>query len=156
MSKKRIEWIDIMKGILIFLVIFGHSLQGIVGKLHLTHGSIYDAMQVCYSFHMAAFFFVAGFFVENWVRRPFKIAMIQKIRRLVIPYFIWAFITASVMQLAGSLTNNGLGLKEFLLSPFISFSEYWFLYVLFFIMIIYYMFVHYFNRGGELSFSLYQ
>ena len=45
---KRIEWIDIAKGILIVLVVLGHSeISGI-------------AASVINSFHMAAFFFLAG------------------------------------------------------------------------------------------------
>lgn len=148
-SKTHLAWVDIMKGILIFLVIFGHSLQGIVGKFHLQSGSIYAGMRVFYGFHMAAFFFVAGFFVINWVKRSPKVALMQKVHRLVVPYFVWSFITASAMQLAGSLTNNQLGLKDFMMSPFMPFSEYWFLYVLFFIFIVYYAVVHNLNRGGR-------
>ena len=45
---KRIEWIDIAKGILIVLVVLGHSeISGI-------------AASVINSFHMAASFFLAG------------------------------------------------------------------------------------------------
>lgn len=38
------------------------------------------------------------------------------------------------MQIASNYTNNGLGIKAFLLSPIVPFSQYWFLYVLFFIL----------------------
>lgn len=150
-QSQRLTWVDLMKGMLIFLVIFGHSLQGIVGKLNLHSGSIFNGMQVCYSFHMAAFFFVGGFFVSSWVKRFPKIAIAQKIRRLVVPYFIWSFITAIAMQIASGATTNGLGIREFLLSPFIPFSEYWFLYVMFIIFMIYYAVVHNFNRGGQIA-----
>ena len=45
---KRIEWIDIAKGILRVLVVLGHSeISGV-------------AASVMNSFHMAAFFFLAG------------------------------------------------------------------------------------------------
>ena len=64
---KRIEWIDIAKGILIVLVVLGHSeISGI-------------AASVINSFHMAAFFFLAGLTIMwtsykiNSHKIPFKV-----------------------------------------------------------------------------------
>ena len=48
MSKKRIEWVDISKGIAIILMIIGHS-----GIPHFLNNWIY-------SFHMPFFFFISG------------------------------------------------------------------------------------------------
>lgn len=58
------------------------------------------------------------------------------------------------MQFASSYTNNGLGIKEFLLSPIIPFSQFWFLYVLFFIHIIYYILLNIKVFNGKLFFLL--
>ncbi len=47
---KRIEWVDIARGIGIILVILGHIGIGKVGKF-------------IYSFHIPLFFFLSGFLV---------------------------------------------------------------------------------------------
>ena len=58
---RRIEWIDSWKGLLIFLVVLGHAVGG---ASHLTAGNSRwlneCAYRVIYSFHMSAFFFIAG------------------------------------------------------------------------------------------------
>lgn len=85
---------------------------------------------------MATFFVISGFFV-NFLLRPFFKELVGKIKRLVLPYFIWSFILAASMQVASKYTNSGLGLKDFISSPIKPFSEYWYLYVLFFIFLAY-------------------
>lgn len=37
-STKRIEWVDIAKGLTIILVVFGHALQGVVDSQGITPG----------------------------------------------------------------------------------------------------------------------
>lgn len=155
---KHIEAIDVLKGITIILVVIGHAVQGIISSQHLTinteYNSIFILKQIIYGFHMPLFFIIAGLFINSWSKRNFKDAILQKIFRLVIPYFIWSAITAIAMQFASNYTNNGLGIKEFLLSPIIPFSQYWFLYVLFFIHIIYYVLVNIKICNGKLLFLL--
>lgn len=140
---KHIEAIDMLKGITIILVVIGHALGGVIDSQHLTinteYNSIFILKQMIYGFHMPLFFIIAGMFISSWIKRPLKEAVSQKTLRLLIPYFFWSFITALSMQIASNYTNNGLGIKDFLLSPIVPFSQYWFLYVLFFIHIIYYV-----------------
>lgn len=155
---KHIEAIDVLKGITILLVVIGHAVQGVVSSEHLTisteYSSIFILKKIIYGFHMPLFFIIAGLFVSSWSKRNFKEAVSQKISRLVIPYFIWSAITATAMQIASNYTNSGLGIKDFLLSPIIPFSQYWFLYVLFFIHIIYYFLVNIKILDGKLLFLL--
>lgn len=155
---KHIETIDILKGITIILVVIGHAVQGVASSQHLTlnteYSSIFILKQIIYGFHMPLFFIIAGLFINSWVKRSFKEAILQKILRLLIPYFFWSFITALSMQFASSYTNNGLGIREFLLSPIIPFSQYWFLYVLFFIHVIYYILININLFNGKLFFLL--
>lgn len=155
---KHIESIDVLKGITIILVVIGHAVQGVVSSQQLTinteYSSIFILKQIIYGFHMPLFFIIAGLFINSWVKRSFKEAISQKIIRLLVPYFIWSAITAIAMQFASSYTNNGLGIKEFLLSPIIPFSQYWFLYVLFFIHIIFFILVNIKICNGKLLFLL--
>jgi fucose 4-O-acetylase-like acetyltransferase len=63
MGKKRLEWIDVLKGITIYLVIIGHVIQYGNGKTYLDTESFWDnyIFQFIYSFHMPLFIFLSGF-----------------------------------------------------------------------------------------------
>lgn len=146
---KRIDTIDILKGITIILVVFGHAVQGIVDSNNLSlntdFSSIYITKQVIYGFHMPVFFIVSGFFLTKWLKKDKPTALKKKTKRLVYPYFVWSFITALFMQIASKFTNNGLGLIDFVKSPVIPFSQYWFLYLLFFFHLVYFVVDIFFN-----------
>lgn len=135
---KRILWIDYAKCFGIILVVLGHALQGVLVSRNLSNTSGIVVMRdFVYGFHMPMYFILSGIFAERWGNRTVKVAISQKIRTIVIPYFVWTIITGSAMQLVSKYTNNGLGIKNVILSPIIPFSEYWFLYTLFFIFILY-------------------
>lgn len=137
---KRIQWVDISKGIGILLVIYGHALGGIINALPATRATILSVpYNIIYGFHMPLFFFLSGIFAVKWVQRNFRLALHQKVVSLVIPYFVWTIITGTIMALAQKYTNSGLGVRNILISPIAPFSEYWFLYVLFFIFLVYYI-----------------
>lgn len=141
--KKRIETIDILKGITITLVVFGHAAQGIIDSNNLSlktnFSSIFITKEVIYGFHMPVFFIISGFFLTSWLKNDRISSLKKKTKRLVYPYFVWSFITALFMQIASNFTNNGLGLIDFIKSPVFPFSQYWFLYLLFFFHLIYFV-----------------
>ncbi|MGB0880815.1 MAG: acyltransferase family protein [Polaribacter sp.] len=73
--KKRISWIDQVKGFGIILVIYGHNLPYIESYI--------------YSFHMPLFFFIGGLFHPNQI----NIGIIKKrAKQILIPYFLWSFL----------------------------------------------------------------
>ena len=71
--KKRIEWIDIFKGIAILLVVIGHSNSPINGYI--------------YSFHMAAFLFISGFLC-SYKNKDILEYSLKKIYTLIIPFVL--------------------------------------------------------------------
>ena len=57
---KRIVWADALKGLLIVLVVLGHSIQA--SKIQLGESFINDYLwNLIYSFHMPAFIAISGF-----------------------------------------------------------------------------------------------
>ncbi len=82
MSKKRVEWVDISKGIGILLVIIGHCVY--LG--HFAHNWIF-------SFHMQLFFILSGLFLsQDSVVNCFK----KKCKQLIIPYIVFCIIGLAV------------------------------------------------------------
>lgn len=78
-NKKRIEWIDICKGLGIFLVVIGHT--GIA-KVSQTE---YDWI---YSFHMPFFYMISGLVFNETKYDTFGKYIKRRLKTLVIPFFI--------------------------------------------------------------------
>ena len=140
---QRVESVDLMKGIAILLVVLGHAIGAVTSSHTITDipESFFISNGVIYSFHMPVFFLIAGLFIEKWTRQGWKEAFKKKIYRLAVPYFAWGFLMAVYKQAGSAYANSQEGIYTFLLSPFVPWNIFWFLYVLLFIQIIYYGFV---------------
>lgn len=75
----RFPYLDILKGLGIFFVVFGH----------ITHINI--LREYIWSFHMPLFFFISGFLHNS--NSYFKEFLKKKIKSLYIPYILFFFIT---------------------------------------------------------------
>lgn len=71
--KKRVAWIDILKGILILCVIWGHSSA--------------FGVKVVYLFHMPLFFLISGY-TERYEEKSLLNIFVSKFAALVVPYFL--------------------------------------------------------------------
>ncbi len=87
--EKRIEWIDIAKGIGIILVVIGHISQNKI------------ISNFIYSFHMPLFFILSGFLYkpkEKYVRKKAKTILIPYIVFAIISYIYWFFIERNMRE----------------------------------------------------------
>ncbi len=78
---KRIEYIDIARGIGILLVVMGHNDFSLISPF---------VYQVIYSFHMPLFFFLSGYFLDPSV--PFFDFLRKRFNSLLKPYFFTLFL----------------------------------------------------------------
>ncbi len=74
-ERKRIEWLDIMKGFAILLVVYGHILQN------------EKAVDLIYMIHLPIFMFVSGLLYKQ---EKFKNNVIKKSKSILIPYFFFS------------------------------------------------------------------
>ena len=90
MSKcgQRIEFIDIIKGIAIILVIIGHTSPD--------KTEILPYKSIIYAFHMPLFFILSGMFVatcrENYSLKTLKDFLHKNFIALIVPFMIWGTI----------------------------------------------------------------
>lgn len=139
----RTKWVDIAKGIGIILVVYGHVLRGLhEANLDMSERFFEVSDALVYGFHMPLFFFLSGMFAAKWARRDLPTATFQKTQSLLYPYVIWSLLQGVIMIALSSLTNNtedGLTFSNLgyhiALAPF---GQFWFLYALFFIFMLYY------------------
>lgn len=103
-AKNRLEWLDIAKGIAIFLVVVGHTVD---------KGT---ARHLIFSFHMPLFFILAGFTLRA---KPWKVVVKSSAKRLLLPYVLVvavqllpSFLTSTV-----PLSSRFLALVQVLVFP---------------------------------------
>ena len=99
-KRKRIEWVDIAKGITIVLMIIGHT------------GCPRIISSWIYSFHMPLFFILSGL-TTNWGGHYLAFAL-KKIKSMLIPFLWYSFFMCVLLYLFGiehpySSLSNGWG-----------------------------------------------
>ncbi len=93
LNVKRIEWIDVCKGLGIFLVFIGHTN---VSQLSRT---LYDWI---YSFHMPLFYMLSGLVFDKTKYNTFRKYINRRFKTLILPFFILntiLYIIAEVLNL---------------------------------------------------------
>jgi fucose 4-O-acetylase-like acetyltransferase len=132
-ARGRSNAVDIVKGIAIILVVIGHTGQGMTHRgwwgtprAHFTEAFIY-------SFHMPAFFFVAGLFVVGSIaKRGARQFIIEKLKTIFYPYALMAILSAAIAPMIEQFRSNK---HPFAWGPFllhlIDGEVSWFLFVLF-------------------------
>jgi fucose 4-O-acetylase-like acetyltransferase len=125
-ENKRIEWIDVLRGIAIFLVVWGH-ISYIGSDEPMIHS-------VIYSFHMPLFFFISGLVIGMksdqlsydiiWFRR--------RTIKLVVPYLtcsiLYILLNASLNHFIQ--TNTVVKYTDIVYLAYKPVAQFWFLWVL--------------------------
>jgi fucose 4-O-acetylase-like acetyltransferase len=136
----RVRWVDFAKGIGIFLVVLGHALGGLIASGVLPAKSLYEfAIQWMYCYHMPLFFFLAGLFVARSARRPFCPYLINKAALIVYPYVVWSCVTGVAQHFASGYANHALSWSRLLEISYKPIDQYWFLYVIFLMYVLYWL-----------------
>ena len=101
------EWVDRWKGLLIALVVLGHSV-GVAS--HFAHGmtmELFDYLyKVIYCFHMPAFFCLMGYVWRVKEDEGFGIFCRKKFMRLIVPYLFFA-VWGTIIYYAASGAFRG-------------------------------------------------
>jgi len=99
-SGTRSNIVDIVKGIAITLVAYGHTSQGMIHRgWWSSPGAVFSDVFV-YTFHMPAFFFVSGLFVmSSLAKRGSKAFAIDKVKTILYPYVLFGFLSIPIEPL---------------------------------------------------------
>jgi len=84
---KRLDFIDSLKGVAIFLMVWGHSIQYLRDGADFIHNPVFE---IIYSFHMPLFFLMSGFFFNSSLKLNLKDFLKGKFLQLLLPVITWA------------------------------------------------------------------
>lgn len=137
----RIPWPDYAKGIGILLVVVGHVLRGLVNSSILS-GSGFEGFldRWIYSFHMPLFFFISGMFADHSARRTAGVYVLDKMKVVLYPYLVWSLLQGLVQWKLSAHTNANTTLSDLITILYRPPAQFWFLYILFFVMLIFLFF----------------
>ena len=104
---QRYLWIDRWKGFLIVLVVLGHAVGGAEHFTSIQYGGPLDDVYLfIYRFHMHAFFLIMGIL---WHDLDIKWDIVwKKIKRLLIPYFVFGMLSLLVYALVYHVFINSI------------------------------------------------
>ena len=112
-EKKRIVWIDQLRGLAFYTVILGH--------LSLSAGAI----TWIYSFHMPLFFMISGYTlnIERLYKISFKEHFTKLFKGLLVPYFWMQLISFALRFIVGLVRNKPVSVKEYIIGMLIGHSS---------------------------------
>lgn len=95
---ERVYLFDNIKGIMLYLVAFGHILDVYMGKA----GVEYNLMKYIYLFHMPMFAFVTGYFSKDYDK-----ARENAVRKILIPYLFFqlSYVLVGAIMIALGLAS---------------------------------------------------
>lgn len=136
-EKKRIEFIDALKGFAIICVVLGHIMDGYYkSNLYPDSNDLFWLIFVIiYSFHMGLFFVVSGYLYGVTYCKE-KTKKITQTKRLIYVYIIWCILMWFFKIVFSQWVNIEVRILDIFLIPIKAVDPYWYLYVL----IIYYLF----------------
>ncbi|MEM8638197.1 MAG: acyltransferase [Cyanobacteria bacterium P01_G01_bin.54] len=134
---KYFFWVDYAKGIGITFMVLGHVIRGLSRSNLLTeHHWLLGLDQWIYAFHMSLFFFLSGLFVQSSLRKSTRSLMVQRLKRMVYPYFLWSLMQGTLKIILPQQSNDSVTISNLLDIFHTPLDQFWFLYVLFLLLAI--------------------
>ena len=117
---ERNLFFDFCKGLLIFFVVLGHVLA-----YYSPEKTNHVLFLWISSFHMPCFFFISGIFAVSSLSNGYKDCLLKKTRRLLLPSFVWTFLSFLLFVILGEYTSPDI--RDF----YMEMRKHWFLFALF-------------------------
>ncbi|HNQ95070.1 MAG TPA: acyltransferase family protein, partial [Anaerolineales bacterium] len=117
---KRIEYIDIARGIGILLVVLAHNDFGFISQY---------GYQVIYSFHMPLFFLLSGYFIKTNISffEFFKKRFHSLLKPFLFTLFLIYFLNVSFEKMAFETALRRIGKSLYGTGVYIDWVQLWFL-----------------------------
>lgn len=152
-------WVNYAKGLGIILVVVGHAILALNNTKAFENSVWIEPMQYfadwIYVFHMPLFFILSGFFIQQSVSKGSKPFFTRKLQTIVYPYFLWSILQTLIQILFPLGSRNQLTLSDLISIYYKPVLQFWFLYCLFFLMVLYYLFYLVFKKYTPIYYLLF-
>lgn len=101
---KRLNYIDITRGIAIIFIVLGHALNRSINSIFFT--------KFLYSFHVVLFFIISGYVFKIKDNESFRQFVKKKFFRIIIPYFFWETLFLIPYFMLGQSVGDALSVKS--------------------------------------------
>ncbi|WP_108458931.1 acyltransferase family protein [Devosia naphthalenivorans] len=127
-SKQRLEWVDMAKGLSIFLVVMMYAASS-VGEDTGGVGAFHWGIAFATPFRMPEFFLISGLFLSQVIDRPWRAFADRRIVHYFYFYVLWALI--HIIFKVGLLSTNPVGALEQIAWAVVQpYGVLWFIYML--------------------------
>ena len=127
-TDKRLDWVDMAKGLSIFLVVMMYAASS-VGEDTGGVGVLHWAIAFATPFRMPEFFLISGLFLSQVIDRPWRTFADRRVVHYLYFYALWAVI--HIVFKVGLLAANPVGALEYLAWAVIEpYGVLWFIYML--------------------------
>lgn len=142
-EKKKIEWLAVLQGFSMLLVVIGHvSLTNHPNDPNTPFATFIE--RTIYTFHMPLFIFISGwlfYYTCICKDKAYKDMIVSKTKRLIVPFFVFTFVTMMLKMAFPQLMHRVVDMEE-IINTFVFFrsnplGEMWFVIVLFELMLLY-------------------
>jgi len=137
-NPKQLQWVNYAKAITIILIVYRHTLTGLLGAGIYVNPYFVLANDAVLSFRMPLFMMLSGiFFSSSFRKRTYSGYVGNKISTILYPYIVWASIQLLIQIILSTYTNSVRSFFDFtyLVTHPRALDQFWFLYALFFITI---------------------
>lgn len=125
---KRLDWVDMAKGLSIFLVVMMYAASS-VGEDTGRVGALHWAIAFATPFRMPEFFLISGLFLSQVIDRPWRAFADRRVVHYLYFYVLWALI--HIIFKVGLLAANPVGALEQIAWAVIQpYGVLWFIYML--------------------------
>lgn len=108
---------DEIKGVLILLVLIGHAIYPYSGSNGWSENPVFLFI---YSFHMPLFMYLSGYFSYSSVKKTFQKVLINKVRRVLVPYIVYTALVIIILTFEKTLVEyNWISIYWYLICLFI-------------------------------------
>lgn len=153
-EKKFIEWLAVLQGFSMLLVVMGHVALSNVER-DPRWWFVAKVEEVIYTFHMPLFMFISGYLFYYTClgpMKPYTRMAASKLKRLGRPFLLFTVVTIALKMAAAPLMNHPFNTNQ-LVDVFVLFrsnplGEMWFINTLMVIMLVLYPVLRYFVKGG--------
>lgn len=129
--QRRLEWLDLARGLGVILVVLGHVLSGLTRAGQFPDGPLDRWTEYAlYTFHMPLFFFLTGLNVPHSLQRGPRSFLAAKGWTIAYPYVLWSLLQGGLILAMGHDVNLPLTMTDLAAIWYRPIGQFWFLYAL--------------------------